>query len=45
VREDTQEKLRGFFGVVLEPEEWRKFVHGWHRTSPEVTSDKPTYEQ
>src|SRR5579862_2039450 len=26
--EDVQVKLGGFFGVVIEPEEWRKFVHG-----------------
>src|SRR5580658_3547320 len=30
VREGAQVKLSGFFGVVIEPEEWRKFVHGWH---------------
>ena len=34
--------LGGFFGVVIEPEEWRKFVHGWRGTSHEVASDKPT---
>jgi hypothetical protein len=45
VREDTQVKLGGFFGVVIEPEEWRKFVHGWHGTSQEVTSDKPTEDR
>jgi hypothetical protein len=42
LREDAQVKLGGFFGVVIEPEEWRKFVHGWHGTSQEVPSDKPT---
>ena len=41
VREDAQVKLGGFFGVVIEPEEWSKFVHGWHSTSHEVTFDKP----
>src|SRR5882757_729920 len=41
VREDTQVKLSGCFGVVIEPEEWRKFVHGCHGTSQAVTSDKP----
>jgi hypothetical protein len=46
VREDAQVKLGDFFSVVIEPEEWRKFVHGWHRSRQEVTSDKPTfYEQ
>ena len=43
VREDTQVKLGGFFGVVIEPEKWRNFVHGWHATRQEVTSDKPTF--
>ena len=42
MREDAQVKLGGFFSVVIEPEEWRKFVHGWHRTRQDVTSDKPT---
>jgi hypothetical protein len=45
VREDSQVKLGGFFGVVIEPEEWRKFVHAWHGTSQEVTSDKPTPDE
>src|SRR5580692_11734099 len=40
VREDAQVKLGGFFGVVVEPEEWRKFIHGRHDTSLEVTSEK-----
>jgi hypothetical protein len=44
VREDTQVKLSGFFGVVIEPEEWRKFVHGCHGTSRAVASGKTTYE-
>ena len=43
VREDAQVKLGGFFGVVIEPEEWRKFVHGWHGTRRNVTSDKPGF--
>jgi hypothetical protein len=30
MREDAQVKLSGFFRVVIELEEWRKFVHGWH---------------
>src|SRR5437588_7914808 len=42
VREDAQVEFGGFFGVVVEPEEWRKFVHGWHGTSQEVSSDKRT---
>jgi hypothetical protein len=42
VREDAQVKLSGFFGVVVEPEEWRKFVHSWHGTSQEVNSGEPT---
>jgi hypothetical protein len=42
VREDAQVKLGGFFGVVIEPEEWRKFIHSWHGTSQEVTSHGPT---
>lgn len=42
VFEPPQVKLGGFFGVVMEPEEWRKLVHGWHGTSHEVTSGKPT---
>jgi hypothetical protein len=41
VREDAQVKLGGFFGVVIEPEEWRNFVHSWHGTSREATFDKP----
>jgi hypothetical protein len=40
VREEAEVKLGGFFGVVIEPEEWRNFVHGWHSTSREVSSDK-----
>jgi hypothetical protein len=43
VWENAQVKLGGFFGVVIEPEEWRNFVHGWHGTNREVTSDKPTF--
>src|ERR1700760_2754054 len=35
VRKDAQVKLGGFFGVVIEPEEWRKFVHSWHGSSQE----------
>jgi hypothetical protein len=42
VREHTQVKLSGFFGVVIEPEEWRNFVHGWNGSKQEVTDDKPT---
>jgi hypothetical protein len=41
LREDAEVKLGGFFGIVIEPEKGRKFVHGWHGTSPDVTSDKP----
>jgi hypothetical protein len=41
VRKDAQIKLSGFFGVVIEPEEWRKFVHGWRGSRQEVTDDKP----
>jgi hypothetical protein len=42
VRKDTQVKLSGFFGVFIEPEEWRKLVHGWHGNRKEVTDNKPT---
>jgi hypothetical protein len=42
VREDAQVKLGGFFSVLIEPEEWRKFVHGWHPTRQKVISDKRT---
>ncbi|HMH14731.1 MAG TPA: hypothetical protein VK578_16655, partial [Edaphobacter sp.] len=42
IRKDAQVKLSGFFGVVIEPEEWRKFVHGWHGSRLEVTDDKTT---
>jgi hypothetical protein len=44
VREDAQVKLGGFFSVVIEPEERRKFVHRWHGTRRDVSSDKPTFE-
>ena len=30
---DAEVKLGGFASVVIEPEEWRKFVHGWHRSN------------
>jgi hypothetical protein len=40
VREDTEIKLGCFFGVVVEPEEWSEFVHGWHDISHEVCSSK-----
>ena len=42
MREDAQVKFGGLFGVVIEPEERRKFIHGWHGSSREVTSAKPT---
>lgn len=29
VGKDAEIKIGGFFGVVVEPEEWGKFVHGW----------------
>jgi len=35
VREDAQVELGGFFGVVVEPEERRKFIHALHGTSQE----------
>ena len=41
VREDAEVELGGFFSVVIEPEEWHKFIHGWHGISQEVTSEKP----
>ena len=41
VREDAQVKLGGFFRIVIEPEEWRNFVHSCHATSQEVTFGKP----
>jgi len=34
VREDTQVELGSFFGVVVEPEERRNFVHGWKLYQP-----------
>ena len=40
MREDAEVKLRGFFRVVIEPEEWRNFVHGWHGSKKEVSEDK-----
>jgi hypothetical protein len=45
VREDAQVKLGGFFGVVIEPEEWRKFVHACMVPARRFTSDKPTFEE
>jgi hypothetical protein len=44
VREDAQVELGGFSGVVIEPEEWRNFIHGLHGTSEAVTFGKPTCE-
>ena len=29
VGENAEVEFGGFFGVVVEPEEWREFVHGW----------------
>jgi hypothetical protein len=46
VRKNAQIKLSSFFSVVIEPEEWSKFIHGSHGTRQQVTDDKPTfYEQ
>ncbi len=42
VGEDAQVKFGGFFGVVIEPEERREFVHGRHGIKREVGDDKPT---
>ena len=45
LREDTQVKLGDFFGVVIEPEEWRNFIHGRHGISQQPTPDKQPCRQ
>jgi len=40
IGEDAEVELGSFFGVVLEPEEWRKFVHGWDCSSEETLSGR-----
>jgi hypothetical protein len=41
MREDTEVKLGSFFAVVIEPDEWRKLVHGWRGTSQNFGNDRP----
>jgi hypothetical protein len=43
VRKDAEIEFGGFFGIVIEPEEGRKFVHGWHGSSQNPPIGNPDF--